>query len=284
MSEQPVTAFLCFITSLVTFFAFKNSRLQDRLLFQPERILADKEWYRLLSSALIHADWMHLGCNLVAFYSFGSMLEIFFGPYTLCLIYIGSILGGSLLSLFLHRNHEYSALGASGGVSGVVFASIFLLPGTAVGLFMLPFSIPGPIFAILYLVGTYFALRKGVGNIGHDAHFGGAIVGLFFALGLAPKSCFASPILFTSSLLFSIVCLVVLARNPLGIPGKTFSIHWPEHKPNVRYQRYDEARVQREKTEEIDRILDKIASKGMDSISKKERTILEEASSRMKKR
>jgi membrane associated rhomboid family serine protease len=281
--SEPVVSLLCLLTAGVSFLAFRNPELSDRLLFRPDNILAQKEWYRLFSSALIHADWIHLCFNLVALYSFGEMVEAIFGGHMLLLIYLASILGGSLLSLFLHRYHDYSALGASGGVCGVMFASIFLVPGLSVSLFLVPIGIPGPIFAGLYLVGTFVALRKGVGNLGHDAHFGGAIVGLLLALAMAPENCFASPVLFSSAFLFSAFCLFVLARDPMGISGTVFSFGTVERRSNIRYQRYDEARARNQEQEEIDRILDKIATRGMDSLSERERAKLHNASSKIRR-
>ena len=278
-----MTLLLCVVTGVVTFLAFQNPALRKRLLFQPQDILARKQWYRLLSSALIHANWAHLGFNLFALYSFGRSLEAFYGSITLLGIYVASILGGSLLSLFIHRNHDYSALGASGGVCGVIFATIFLVPGTSVGLVFLPIWIPGPLFAVLYLVFTYIALRRTADNIGHDAHFGGALVGLVAALVLSPQRCLASPILFVASLLVALCGLVLLARDPSGFGSKLFSIGSSPHRPNIRYQRYDEARDRHQARAEIDRILDKVSKHGIGSLSRKERARLE-AFSRQKDR
>ena len=280
--SEPETLLLCVITVGVTFLGFRYPDLSDRLLFCPERILAQKEWYRLLSSALVHADWLHVGFNLVALYSFGVVVETVFGSHVLLLLYGASVLGGSLLSLFLHRHHDYSALGASGGVCGVLFASIFMVPGISVRMLYLPVGIPGPIFAALYLVATFAGLRKGMGNIGHDAHFGGAITGLLFALGVAPENCFASPILFLSALLFSGFCLYVLFRDPFGISGEVFATGKFKYLSTQRYQRYDDAESRKAEQYEIDRILDKIAARGIDSLSKRERARLRDQSTRIK--
>lgn len=270
-----MTLLICIVTGIVTLLAFKNPTLRNRLLFQPRGVLAHKEWYRLISSALIHANWAHLGFNLFAFYSFGRMVEAVYGSITLLGIYITSVLGGSLLSLFIHKNHDYSALGASGGVCGVIFATIFLVPGTSVGLLFLPIWIPGPVFAFLYLVLTFIALRRDADNIGHDAHFGGALVGLVAALVLSPESCLDSPVLFVTSLLFALCGLILLARDPFGLASRLFSISSSTHRPNIRYQRYDEARIRKQARAEIDRILDKISKSGMESLSRKERSTLD---------
>ena len=101
----------------------------ERWIFNPRAILVDKDYHRLYTCGLIHANWTHFAFNAFSFYSFARGIEMLYGPSTMLFIYGCSILGGSLLSLIIHRNHEYRALGASGGVCGIIFASIFLLPG-----------------------------------------------------------------------------------------------------------------------------------------------------------
>jgi membrane associated rhomboid family serine protease len=275
---QTATIALCLICATISVIAFRDPSLKEKLLFDPQRILRHKEWYRIFSSALVHLDLMHLCFNLVALYSFGDMVERRFGPSVLLFIFISSVLGGSLLSLFLHRRESYSALGASGGVCGVMFAAIFLVPGTNVQEFFLPVSVPGPVFAAIYLIATYIALRGRRGNIGHDAHFGGAIVGLLLALLLDAEACLQAPVMFIGALVFSIGCLYALARDPFAISDKLFSFGELPHKPNVRYQRYDENKRQKKQQEEIDRILDKIAATGFESLSTSDREKLHQAS------
>lgn len=282
MSELA-TILVCLATAVITYLGFRDPELHERLLFRPERILAGKEWHRIFSSALLHADWAHLGFNLFSLYSFGAALETFWGATVFLSIYVGSIAGGSLLSLFLNRHRDYAALGASGGVCGVIFATIFLVPGTGVGMFMVPISIPGPIYAVLYLIGTFVALRRGVGNIGHDAHFGGALGGLLIALALAPRLCLASPMLFGGALVLSAGCLFVLARDPFGISCTITSFGRRQEKANVRYQRYDENRERRSREAEIDRVLDKISASGIESLTARERALLEVASERVRR-
>lgn len=277
------TILICLGTGVVTYLAFRDPRLQDRLMFRPEAILAEKEWYRCFSSALIHLDLQHVCFNLISLYLFGSALEAIWGVPVLLVTYVGAVFAGSILSLWIHRHHDYAALGASGGVCGVIFATIFLVPGTGVGMFFIPIYIPGPLYALGYLAWTFFALRRGIGNIGHDAHFGGAIAGMAIALVIAPRLCLASPYLFAASLLVAVAGLFVLARNPLGIPGALFSFGRTMERPNLRYQRYDENRELRQREAEIDRILDKVSARGIDSLSARERQILEAASAKARR-
>ena len=281
--SELATILVCLGTGIVTYLAFRDPGLRDRLLFRPEAILAHKEWHRLLGSALIHLDLQHVCINLVSLYLFGRILEGNWGALLFLGTYIGAVLGGSLLSLFIHRHHDYAALGASGGVCGVIFATIFLVPGTGVGMFFIPIYVPGPVFAFGYLVWTYFALRRSIGNIGHDAHFGGAIAGLLIALAIEPRCCLDSPLLFGATFLFAALALCVLARNPLGIPGTLFAFGRTEPRPNLRYQRYDENRERRQREADTDRILDKVSARGLDSLTPRERSILEAASAKARR-
>src|SRR3954469_10647660 len=108
-------------TVWISIVGFKNPTFEEGLIFCPEFILADKQYYRLVSSAFLHADWRHLAFNMFSLYAFGVHLEADYGPLTFLAIYFASIVGGSLLALWLHRHHVYRAYGASGGVCGIIF-------------------------------------------------------------------------------------------------------------------------------------------------------------------
>ena len=249
-------------------------------MFKPREILAGKQFERLLTSGFLHADWMHLGFNAYSFLAFGQTIEMIYGFKTLLLIYFSSILGGSLLSLFIHRHEEYSALGASGGVCGVLFASIFLLPGGSIMLFPIPVSIPAFLFAIVFLVVSFIRMRKRADNIGHDAHLGGAIIGLLVAVALYPSLMTASPAMFAGVLLLSILILVATIFDPLQLIEKRLEEVTSRERPagSERFRRYDEVRERNRKIKEIDRLLDKVAASGMQSLSKSERERLDKLS------
>lgn len=282
IAMMPLTTILVLlVTGVVSVLAFRRPDLQERLMFKPEEIFRSKQFERLFSSGLIHADWGHLGMNALSFFLFGRNIEFAYGPVTLLAVYLAGIFGGSLLSLFVHRHDAaYRALGASGGVCGVIFASIFLLPGQGVVVFPLPIGIPAYLYAVIFLVTSFIAHRRRSDNIGHDAHLGGAIVGLLTATALYPEKIFAAPWLFGGVLLLSLTVLIILIRDPgqllefrLSFGGKP--------QGSQRYQRYDEARERREKMEEIDRLLDKVAARGIHSLSNAERQKLETLSREM---
>jgi len=130
---------------------------------------------------------MHLLFNLLALYFFSAGVESLLGTVQFVLIYFGADIGGNLLALFIHRHDSgYSAAGASGAIFGVIFAAIALIPGMSIGLFLLPVSIPGWLFGLIYVGVSFYGIRSRTSNIGHDAHLGGGMAGMLLAILLHP--------------------------------------------------------------------------------------------------
>ena len=211
LDSLPIATFAIIgVTVLVSLFAFKDAALTEKLIFEPQAILSGKEYHRLVSSALLHLDGRHLLGNMFTLYFFGRALESLMGVEQYLIIYLGSVVGGSLLSLYLHRHHEYRALGASGGVCGVLFAFILLLPGAGIYILPIPFPIPAWLYAIVFLAGSFFALKHRWGNIGHDAHIGGAVIGLLITAFLVPHAVVNAPWLFLAILVLSSLMFLYL--------------------------------------------------------------------------
>lgn len=277
MMIAPATAIVLLLTAVATLAAFQNDRLYERWMFKPREILAGRQFDRMLTSGFIHADWPHFIFNGYSFYSFGETIEIIYGAKILLLVHFASILGGSMLSLLIHRNEDYRAVGASGGVCGVIFASIFLLPGGGIRPLMFPIHIPAYIYAIAFLLFSFIGLRRQIGNVGHDAHLGGAIIGLLVATALYPSVVLAEPGLFALVLALSILILLAILFDPL---------HLLEHRVEFgglsagdeRSRRYESNRRRNQKMAEIDRLLDKIAKHGANSLSKSDRQRLDQLS------
>ncbi len=210
--NEPLALSNLIIIGLTVYFSYRgftNSSFVNRYLFEPRSILVNKQYERLITSSVLHADWAHLIFNMFSLYSFGSAIELQFGPTTFLTTYLAGILGGNLLALLIHRKENYRALGASGGVCGVIFACIFLIPGSTVFIFgILP--IPAYIFAVLFMLFSYYGVRAQKGNIGHDAHLGGAIIGLITATALHPSIVPNNPILYPVVMLLSISLMVLL--------------------------------------------------------------------------
>jgi membrane associated rhomboid family serine protease len=270
-----ITLGITLATAVVTHLALRDRSVRDRLIFDPRAILADKEWYRTVTSALLHADWVHFGMNFLSLYAFGGTLELRFGAGSLVVIYLASIVGGSLLSLALHRHHDYRALGASGGVCGVLFASIFLCPQARLSDWIVPIPIPAHYYAILFVVGSYYGIRHDRSNIGHDAHLGGALVGLAATTALHPHAVMAQPGMLAAVTGISLLVMALLYRDPhFSLRGL---LEDPGDRPqsNLRYQRYDEARQRSARQGEMDQLLDKISAQGLHSLTRSERQRLE---------
>ena len=276
------TLAILLITGATSFQGFRNPAFQERFIFDPAAILRDKEYFRLVTSGFLHVDWIHFAFNAFSFYSFARLIEFVFGIPTLLLIYFGSIIGGSLLSLYIHRHHEYRALGASGGICGVIFASIFLLPGGGIMMFPLPVPIPTWLYAVLFIVGSFIAMKRQIGNIGHDAHLGGAIVGLLVATALHPSIVPASPKLYFGVMGLSAAMLAYLWLNPMLLPASSFLGRWHDFLSETRWRWTKSTQAREDK--EMDRLLEKIASSGIHSLSLLERKRLDLLAERRRNR
>ncbi|MGM5470233.1 rhomboid family intramembrane serine protease [Flavobacteriaceae bacterium LMO-SS05] len=145
------------------------------------------EQIRVLSSGFLHVDTAHLLFNMLTLYFFADSVISYVGTLNFLIIYIASLLLGNLLSLYFHKDEfHYSAVGASGAVTGILYSAILLEPDMSLYMFFIPIPIPAYIFGIGYLLYSIYGMKKQLGNIGHDAHFGGAIGGYVVTLILAP--------------------------------------------------------------------------------------------------
>lgn len=185
---------LIVITGIVSFMAFSNRELFDKLKFNAWYIKRDNEWYRFISYALLHADWGHLLINMFVLWSFSNVVMTFFerdfGPIAnlyFLLLYIGGIAFSTLYDYARQLNNiYYNAVGASGAVAAVVFSSIILYPVGSISFIFLPIGIPSWLFGILYLVYSVYMGKRNVDNIGHNAHFWGAVYGIVFTVVINP--------------------------------------------------------------------------------------------------
>ncbi|MFH1120376.1 MAG: rhomboid family intramembrane serine protease [Bacteroidota bacterium] len=189
-----ITYIIIAITAITSVLAFNNRNLYERLLFSPGMISSHRQGYRFLTHALVHGDWLHLLVNMFVLLSFGQAVEMYFGmffgnkgAYFFSLLYIGATALSSTPSFAKYKtDFNYRAVGASGAVSAVVFASILIQPLSPIRFAFLPIDIPAFIFGALYLAYSAYMSRKGNDNIGHDAHFYGAVFGMVFTLILKP--------------------------------------------------------------------------------------------------
>ena len=140
------------------------------------------EHLRMVSSAFLHADIVHLAFNMIALYSFAPVVTETLGNPTFLLIYAGSLIFGSLLTMVFHGNeYNYRAVGASGAVTGIIYSAILLYPDMTIGIFGI-IPMPAYIFGIAYLLYSIYGMKSRRDKIGHTAHFGGAIGGYIITL------------------------------------------------------------------------------------------------------
>lgn len=302
MQHAPITLILIIINVGFSVYAFSNPIIIDRYKFEVGAILYRKEWYRLITSGFLHANWMHLLMNMLSLYFMGPVLEAFFtgtamfsrydfiyerygdfGRPLYLILYFGSMIGGDLLALlFKRKDPHYSAIGASGAISGVVFAVAMLAPTAMVQVFFIP--MPFWLYAILYVAYTLFGMKSNADNIGHEAHMGGALAGLLIFVAAAPDFLIANWWFFLILFVPSVLGIYLLKVQPefVNDPGILFRKRskWTSttKKPKgleINQRAFLQA--------ELDRLLDKVGRKGIDSLTDEERKRLHEVSERLGK-
>jgi membrane associated rhomboid family serine protease len=259
----------------ISYKGFSDRAFFSKYNFVVENVLNYKQYWRMVTSGFLHVNWMHLFFNMLSLFFFSDSLEASIGPVNFLIIYFVGLVGGNLLSLLIHRNSgDYSAVGASGAVSAVIFATIALSPRTPIQIFPLPFSLPAWIYGLAFIIYSMYAVRSKSDNIGHDAHLGGGVIGMIVALIMYPQSIAANflPILVIA--LPAIVFIYIIITNPgiLLIDSFFYNKHnyySIDHKYNYERKR---------KQDELDELLDKINRKGMKSLSPKEKERLKELS------
>jgi membrane associated rhomboid family serine protease len=286
------------ITCWVSFLGFRDPAFREKYIFWPEAILAWGQPYRLVTSGFLHLDLPHLVMNMVSLYFFGPLIERVFGPAQFLAIYFAALIGGSLLALYVHRYHDYRALGASGAVAGVIFAYILLFPGGNINIYFLPIGIPSWLFAILYLVGSFYAMQRGMTNVGHDAHLGGALVGLFTAASFHPSAIRYNPWWFTGITVGTVLLFIYMTRNPLFLPLEGIDLtkkkppltRWPAWLSIrngfsfLRRKGATDSKSFSPSERQADAILRKISESGFDSLNKEEKEMLVEISNKYRRR
>lgn len=198
---------LIIINLIVSYKGFKDRFFFDRYKFNISK-LDEGDLVRMISSGFLHVDFHHLVINMFTLYFFADHVVYGVGGIYFLIIYILSLLLGNYFSYKFHRKQKkYSAVGASGAVSGIVYSSILIFPEMKLAFIFFPIPIPGYVFAVGYLIYTIYAMKKQSDNIGHTAHFGGSIGGILVTLLIAPdlivKSALTLIILLTTIPIFS---------------------------------------------------------------------------------
>jgi membrane associated rhomboid family serine protease len=278
-SFEQVVFIIIIINIAFSLMAFGNIRLFEKLKFRIGDIIGNKEYGRLLSSAFIHGSFMHLFFNMYVLHSFSKALGHFVTIPQFLVIYIVSLIIGNLLPLFIHRNnYNYSAVGASGAVSGVLYASIYFMPFGKIGIIFIPFGIDSWMFGILYLVYTVWAAKKGNDNIGHDAHFGGAVAGLLIAFLIKPAIAFENWLIILAMMAPIVYFLFDIFKGGGG-PNVLSKFKRLDKNANKYSNRsvddlynYD----RRNQIRELNELLEKVDEKGLQNISVSDKKKLDE--------
>ena len=200
-----VTIAIIVANVLVSLKGFNDPTFFERYKFGIGPIRAGQK-ERMVTSGFLHVDVAHLLFNMVTLYFFADRVIGWFGPGKFLAIYFISLFGGSLLSLFFHKDEPYySAVGASGAVTGILYSAILLEPTMSLYIMFIPIPIPAYVLGIGYLLYSIYGMKSRLGNIGHTAHFGGAIGG------------YLTTLLFMPSLIFSETFMVILLAIPIII-------------------------------------------------------------------
>lgn len=204
---------LIVLNVLVSYKGISESRFFERYKFSVLALQKQQQYYRLLSSGFLHVDFAHLIFNMFVLYMFGDVVIQITGIFLFMLIYILSLLAGNYFTYVNHKNEpNYSAVGASGAVSGIVYSSILLFPEMQLALIFFPIPMPGYVFGILYLLYTLFGMKRRRDNIGHTAHFGGAVSGIAITLFIFPSLFYLQSNLILL-MLIPLIMYVVMKRN-----------------------------------------------------------------------
>lgn len=196
LTQAPITLTLLIANVVISLYAlFGDQSIIDRYSFRPHRVWHHREGYRLLSGAFLHGGLGHLLFNMITLFFFGPVLEAVLGGTSYLLIYFGAALTSDLWPLFKYREDPvYAAVGASGAISGVLFAFSLLFPLEKLYLFFIPIGIPAALFAVAFVAYSYYAANQPesggslFGRIAHEAHLGGALGGLLITILLYPRA------------------------------------------------------------------------------------------------
>lgn len=193
ITETPVASVIFIFTIVTSLYAFSNQEVYGKFMLHPYSVSRGQRLYSLITSGLIHKDWMHLFVNMFSYYFFAFPLERTFvqnsswGHLQFGILYLVSIILSDITSILKHKDHFwYNSLGASGAVCAVVFGYILFYPMTGLYIMFIPIAIPAVIYGFLFLGYCYYAARNSNDAINHDAHFYGALTGVLLTVIFYP--------------------------------------------------------------------------------------------------
>ncbi len=283
MEDIPVQIWVLIgLTSAISWIALNDPTKQMRYMFNIGSILQNRQYERIVTSGFLHGNLLHLFINMYVLLSFGSFLYAALGPIPFFTLYFGSMVGGSALALFVRRNYpHYSAVGASGAISGLVLATCLLQPNWELLLF---FIIPAPAWlaGIGFLVWSFWGILKGTSIIGHEAHMGGAMVGMGMTILFVPS---VLEVHGEIAILFSIPILLFIGvalfkPNALSAGYEAALREYESMAPQpVQYSEVREEQLEMEN--ELNGLLEKLREVGYAGMSDKDKQRMQELSQKI---
>jgi len=187
LNMAPVASLIFVFTIITSLYGFYDNSLYGKFMLHPYSVSKGKNVYTLITSGLIHADWMHLAFNMFTFYAFAFTLESMMGSWRFGLLYFVCLILSDIPTVFKYKDSfNYNSLGASGAISGVLFSYILFNPMAKLYIMFIPIGIPAVVFGFLYLIYCAYASKNSRDGINHDAHFYGALTGLIFTIIFVP--------------------------------------------------------------------------------------------------
>lgn len=213
-SIHPLSLLIILSNVLITYKGFKDDRFFERYKFNVAAVQKG-QWDRIVTAGFLHVDYSHLLFNMFTFYFFGDIVIYRLGVLGFLAVYFISLFAGNLFSyIYYKRNLLYSAVGASGAVTGTLYAAIVLYPEMRLGIMFIPIPLPAYLVGLGYMLYTLYGIKKANDNIGHAAHFAGAIAGLAIAILFYPLGIFNDPIAIIA-LLIPLVLFVLMERKKI---------------------------------------------------------------------
>jgi len=187
LNMAPVASLIFVFTIITSLYGFYDNSLYGKFMLHPYSVSKGKNVFTLITSGLIHADWMHLAFNMFTFYAFAFTLESMMGSWRFGLLYFVCLILSDIPTVYKYKDSfNYNSLGASGAISGVLFSYILFNPMAKLYIMFIPIGIPAVVFGFLYLIYCAYASKNSRDGINHDAHFYGALTGLIFTIIFVP--------------------------------------------------------------------------------------------------
>ncbi|MDN3587816.1 rhomboid family intramembrane serine protease [Pedobacter aquatilis] len=183
----PVASLIFVFTIITSLYAFYDNSVYGKFMLHPYSVSKGKNIFTLITSGLIHADWMHLAFNMFTFFAFAFTLETLMGSWRFGMLYFLALILSDIPTVFRYKDSfNYNSLGASGAISAVLFSYILYNPMSKIYIMFIPIGIPAVVFGFLYLIYCAYASKNSRDGINHDAHFYGALTGLIFTIIFVP--------------------------------------------------------------------------------------------------